>query len=598
MFRGTVDRAGTREGKKTSLRKTGKDKKVASAAVDNAPKTRVDPVPTLIESTRPLSTFDCGANLVNRHLEADQARVIQRAIQSGIDGVAIITNDFEKNEQSLNVSEQYPGVIYSVAGIHPNNISSKKMSDKLFLQLIAQLRGYAIKPHCIGIYVGLDYERDYGLKFPQEKFMKAQIKLAKELGLPVVMQDFGGGEGLLEVMKECRTDIERGMIYVFNSGSAMLQRFIDQDFYISFNGLLCETSDKGDQMRDFITQVPKDRLLLVTDSPNVTPQTIPDQHIRSMPNEPSNLIYIVNKAAECLQMTPEAVAKLVKDNAKKFYSLSGVAEATTDQADDGSSSTKTPPIVAAETTTTTSTTATDSKKSKSKKKQLQQMDEDEDDEDNESDNEDNDESSSEDDIDVFERLDKAELENLYYSCKKCRTKLFKHGDIVEHEQKAAVLDHTIAKPATDKGPKKCKSYFFAPTAASSWLKPRSDKQLVCPKCEVKLGSFNNLAGEQCSCGVVLHELCRIPKSRVEVVLLGEDGELVDLALLLHLDDDDSDDQESRKQKKKRLVKKMAKKSNKSNFSNYRNKDAGVSVKKTKQIQQQLVSSLAIESDED
>ncbi|EFA76682.1 TatD-related deoxyribonuclease [Heterostelium album PN500] len=622
MFRGTVDRAGNREGKKTSLRKTGKDKKVASATVaDEGPKNRQDiVVPKLIESSNPMSTFDAGANLVNRHLEADQSRVIQRALQAGVDGCAIITNDFEKTEQSVQSASNHPGVIYSVVGIHPNNISSKKMSDKLFLQLVTQLRAFAIKPQTVAIYVGLDYERDYGLKFPQEKFMKAQIKLANELRLPVVMQDFGGGEGLLEVMKECRSEFERGMIYVFNAGSKMLQKYIDLDFYISFNGVICEESDKGDQARDFITQVPKNRLIILTDSPNVTPQNIPDSHIRQMPNEPSNLIYILNRAAECLTMKPEELATLIKENAKRFYGLSvepNETETTTETTTTtATTTTKNEDITTKKSTSTkkqtTTTSTSKSNKKNSKQKQVESEEEDEEDEDEDSDdveyyldsdeeipeelvfNKDSDDEAYEN---VYDRLDKSQLDSLYFSCKKCRSKLFRYGDILEHEQKPAMLDHNTKN--TIKELKKCKSYFVEPTAASAWLKQRQDKQVICPKCAAKLGSFN-AAGEQCSCGAVQHNQLRIPKSKVEVVMLGEDGELIDLALMLHLDEDESEgDQDIKLKKKKKIVKKQVKKSNKSNFSNYRNKDAGVSTKKSKSQQPpSLANTLSIDSDEE
>eukprot|EP01133_Synstelium_polycarpum_P013908 gene13908-16408_t len=584
MFRGTVDRAGTREGKKTSLRKTGKDKKQASATnSDDGPKTRTEQPPALKESGRPLSTIDCGANLMNRHLEPDQSRIIQRALQACVDGIVIITNDFEKSEAALAMATANPGVVYAAMGIHPNNISSKKMSDKLFLQLVAQLRTMAVNPHVLAIYCGLDYERDYGLKFPQEKFMKAQIKLASELKLPVVLQDMGGGEGLLEVMKECRTEFERGMIYVFNAGSKMLQRYIDLDFYISFNGTLCETSDKGDQMRDFITQVPRDRLIILTESPAATPASIPDEYVRTMPNEPSNLVWIIQTAAKCLEMTPEELSSLVKENAKRFYGLSTpvVADAAVVEG-----------AVPAAAVTTSTTTSTKGKKKATGKNAKKDASEDEQEEEDEDDDED--EEKVDKDINIISKLAKSELENLFYSCRKCRTKLFKVGDVVEHDEKTKTLDHTMvnkkgAKEAKDPNIKRksCKSLFMAPEACA-WLKQRADKQILCPnaKCQSKLGSFN-AAAEQCSCGAVQHSLVRVPKSRVELVLLGEDGELVDLALL-HLDETDDSDDEVLKKKKKRQVKKtVVKKNNKGNFSNYRNKDAGVSQKKSSKGQQPL-----------
>ncbi|EGC30919.1 hypothetical protein DICPUDRAFT_157281 [Dictyostelium purpureum] len=547
----------------------------------------------------------------------DQSRVIQRAKSAGVEGMVIITNDFEKSETSIAVSQAHQGSIYSVVGIHPSNISSKKMSDKLFLQLVHQLKIHAVNPNVVAIYTGLDYERDYGLKFPQEKFLKAQVSLAAELGLPVVLQDFGSGDGLLEVLKDCRKDIVRGMIYSYSGSSSFLQKFIDMDFYISFNGLLCEESDKGDQIRDFITKVPKDRILLVSDSPNHTPQNIPDQYIKEQRNEPSNLVYVLEVAAKQLEMSVEDLAKQLKQNAIQFYSLvkpiepeqADVEENKEEEEEEKEEKVETKSTKPSKKSTKATPATKDDKKSKSKpkskkKQQIESEDEDEEDEgsDNEdSDNEDYEDSDEENAIKTFDRniskLSQKELENIHYSCKKCRTRLFNYIDLIQHEEKSKVLDHNYVKQQqkqkqqqqqqqADKevtgsnNSRGCKSFFLS---AAPWMKvdiTKNNIKVVCPKCETKLGSFSH-SGEKCSCGSVVQESCRVLKARVDTVLVGDNGQLLDLSLL-NIDDIDSSDDDgmaSGKTKKKKQAKKNIKKDNKRNLSNYRNKNESGSRKK-------------------
>ncbi|KAN0025062.1 hypothetical protein ACTFIV_009474 [Dictyostelium citrinum] len=654
MFRGTVDRAGNREGKKTSLRKTGKDKKQSSAPVQEEALGRTKPIPEFNDSGHENSIIDSGANLVNRHLENDLGRVIHRAKQQHVDSIVIITNDFEKSENSIKTSVSNSGTIYSVVGIHPSNISSKKMSDKLFLQLINQLKMHSINQHVVGIYTGLDYERDYGLKFPQEKFMKAQISLAAELGLPVVLQDFGGGDGLLEVLKDSKKDIIRGMIYCFNSSSSFLQKFIDMDFYISFNGLLCEQSDKGDQLRDFITKVPLDRILLVSDSPNNTPQNIPDQHVRESRNEPSNLPFVLEVAATSLNMSVKDLAKQIKENSKRFYSLS--LDSTTTNSEDkieenneekSSTSTSIENKKSKgkgknnnnlENTTTSTTSTTKSKEiEKLNKKSIKQQqkeldllmddeinsddnndddDDDDDDEENENENDSDEEEESEEEDEEsktikkinknISKLTKDQQENIHYSCKKCRSKLFTHGEIISHEEKSKVLDHNYIKQKNKELQQAtgnigegiyngnsyitathsigCKSFFLPPL---DWMKvdiTKNNFKVVCPNCENKLGSYSH-TGEKCSCSSMIGESCRILKTRVDTVYLGDNGKLLDLSLL-NLDDDDDDDDEDGtglgKLKKKKSAKKNVKKDNRNNLSNYRNKIQSVKNKPIKE----------------
>ncbi|KAK5578393.1 hypothetical protein RB653_008063 [Dictyostelium firmibasis] len=648
MFRGTVDRAGNREGKKTSLRKTGKDKKQSSGPVQDEALGRTKPIPEFNDSGHENSIIDSGANLVNRHLENDLGRVIHRAKQQHVDSIVIITNDFEKSENSIKTSMSNPGTVYSVVGIHPSNISSKKMSDKLFLQLINQLKTHSINQHVVGIYTGLDYERDYGLKFPQEKFMKAQISLAAELGLPVVLQDFGGGDGLLEVLKDSKKDIIRGMIYCFNSSSSFLQKFIDMDFYISFNGLLCEQSDKGDQLRDFITKVPLDRILLVSDSPNNTPQNIPDQHVRESRNEPSNLPFVLDIAATSLKMSVKDLANQIKENSKRFYSLSldpvrnesdEKSEEKEEKSETSTTTTTTDkkPIKgkgknSLETTTTTTTTTSKPSKEieKSNKKSIKQQQKDldllMDDEINSnseaSEDEEGEESEDEEDSDEedeesktikkinknISKLTKDQQENIHYSCKKCRSKLFTHGEIISHEEKSKVLDHNYIKQKNKELQQAtgnvgegiyngnsyitathsigCKSFFLPPL---DWMKvdiTKNNFKVVCPNCNNKLGSYSH-SGEKCSCSSMIGESCRILKTRVDTVYLGDNGKLLDLSIL-NLDDDDDDDEDDGlggKLKKKKSAKKNVKKDNRNNLSNYRNKIQTPKSKPSKESQE-------------
>ncbi|KYQ89994.1 TatD-related deoxyribonuclease [Tieghemostelium lacteum] len=583
MFRGTVDRAGTREGKKTSLRKTGKDKKTTSIDTKEEVLTRNKAVPQLVKEVHngEAVIVDCGANLVNRHLESDLSNVIQRAVREGVCGMVIVTNDFEKSSNSLATSTLNPGVVYSVVGIHPSNISAKKMSDRLFTQLLQQLRVFSVDPHIVGLYAGLDYERDYGLKFPQEKFMKAQFALAQEMSLPMVLQDFGNGDALLEVMKDSRRTFDKGMIFNFQGSSSFLEKCLELDFYISFSGQICEVSDKGDQLRYLITVVPKNRILIISDSPNHTPQNIPDKFIRDSRNEPSNLVYVIQAAAKALNMKESDLKAQLLSNVKEFYNLSPTPTVTADNEDNEEENTTI-------TTTDTNTTFKETKTTKLKPNKKVK----EEDMESESEDEIDDESLQKMDKTIL-RLSEEDLKNLHYSCKKCRTKLFIAGDLVEHEEQSKVLDHNFVKQGgvgTNEQKKSvgCKSLFLP---LREWMNIqeiyKDNQKIECPKCQTKLGSFSH-GGEQCSCGMKLLESCRINKSRVDAVLLNAKGHIVDISSLNLNSDDESDSEDdlalsnrSKNKKGKKSKQGHIKKDNKRNLSNYRNKSDSVGVSSDK-----------------
>eukprot|EP00026_Physarum_polycephalum_P003235 Phypoly_transcript_03245.p1 GENE.Phypoly_transcript_03245~~Phypoly_transcript_03245.p1 ORF type:complete len:803 (+),score=274.81 Phypoly_transcript_03245:77-2485(+) len=327
-----VDRRGSREGKKTSLRQTDRAKKHVTTVQANAGQglMRTCVPANLLPTTHAQPIFDAGCNLVNRQFENDFQRVVTRALKDGVAGMVMVTNDFDKVGSAITLCKWLPGVLYCAAGIHPNNISSKKLSDKQFQQMVGQLREKLVLPEVAALLCGVDFTRDVGLRVPQEKFLREELKMAGELDLPVVFvlshaSQTSEEEGdelsiLLEIIKECREQFKEGLVHNFYGSESQLKQLIDLDLHVSISGIV--TTEKHSSVVNIIPLIPRDKFLICSDSPYHTPQNIADSFIRESRNEPSNLPFVLQVCAKAYGITPKELSENVLENAKNFFNLS------------------------------------------------------------------------------------------------------------------------------------------------------------------------------------------------------------------------------------------------------------------------------------
>eukprot|EP01113_Clastostelium_recurvatum_P044918 TRINITY_DN7636_c0_g1_i1.p1 TRINITY_DN7636_c0_g1~~TRINITY_DN7636_c0_g1_i1.p1 ORF type:complete len:582 (-),score=181.09 TRINITY_DN7636_c0_g1_i1:50-1795(-) len=578
MFRGTVDRAGNREGKKTSLRKTGKVKKTSVDPEAKQELTRT--APHTLTPPGENGIIDCGANLVNRQFESDQQRVIQRALASNINTIIIVPNDYEKVPAAISLAKYHTGTCYVCVGMHPNNITAKKLSDKQYGTLIDDLRGLLMKPEVVAITTGLDFGRDYGLRFPQEKFLKSQLELSGELDLPVLLHETGATDVLIDLLKGARGTFGRGMIYNFRGTADQVKSFNDMGLYIGLSGALCEASTGAFMVQEVLPLVPRDKLLLCSDAPYHTPHNIPDPFVREAKNEPSNLPFVLDVIAKAWGCSTKDAAAQIRKNSKEFYALKdvgdeGVEESVDPTAATSSSTSSSTPLSASSTPKVTSQpTPSDGAASTSESSESEEEEE-------------------------------KGPSAIQYACKMCRTKLFTSEDIITHSaavegrveygmgrkgkgdkenvEEGCTMHFVSCMPWMNDVPPGCKADHPQPPppakATPSSKKPISDAttsednkgeaelegKVQCPKCDQKLGKWS-LVGIQCSCGVVVAPPAfKIVKSRVDVLADAATAGMHDLDI-----EDNSDGEDTKKKGKKKT--KFAKERRKERKTNFRNKD--------------------------
>ena len=205
------------------------------------------------------------------------------------------------------LAEKYDN-IYATVGLHPESAERATDDDIEELRLLAQND----KVVAIG-EIGLDYHYDYD-KTAQKSLLIKQILLADTLQLPVVIHLRDAYQDMESIFIEYKGYLKNGVLLHCYSGSKeMIDRFAFLDPYYAFGGSI---TFKNNNRAEVIRAVKKDRLLLETDCPYLTP--VP---FRGKTNNPNYLKYIAERMAQDLGISYEEVANLTYQNTKRFYRI-------------------------------------------------------------------------------------------------------------------------------------------------------------------------------------------------------------------------------------------------------------------------------------
>lgn len=248
--------------------------------------------------------YDTHAHLDDAQFDLDRSEVIEKIKKSGVGLVNNIGASMESSRKSIELSEKYD-FFRAAVGVHPSETFSMTEKDIDELKIMASHE----KVVAIG-EIGLDYHYDDTDPETQRKWFRAQLDLAKELDMPVIIHDRESKGECIKILKE--KDIHRGVFHCFSGSSETAKEVLDMGFYISFTGVL--TFKNARRAIDALKVIPLDRIFIETDCPYMAPE--PHRGTR---NDSSLICHIAEKVAEIKGISFDEVVRITTENAIRFF---------------------------------------------------------------------------------------------------------------------------------------------------------------------------------------------------------------------------------------------------------------------------------------
>lgn len=251
---------------------------------------------------------DSHAHLQWDSFDNDRDAVIRRAVNAGVEKIVTIGFDLEGSRKGVALANQHPNV-YATVGLHPHN------AEHFDQTVLEGLKRMADDPKVVAIgETGLDYYRNLASKQAQQAAFTAQLLLAEELQLPVVIHDREAHAGILTALPEFKHGL-RGVMHCFSGSTEMALQCIAMGFYVSFAGTV--TFPNARRLRQTVGRLGLDAVLVETDCPWLAPQPV-----RGTRNEPAFVAYTVAAIARVKKTSLDEVAAATATNARDVFALS------------------------------------------------------------------------------------------------------------------------------------------------------------------------------------------------------------------------------------------------------------------------------------
>lgn len=252
--------------------------------------------------------FDTHVHVNAEQFNEDLEDVIERAKEAGVNNMVVVGFDRPTIIRAMELIEAYD-FMYAAVGWHPVDAIDMTEED---LQWIEELSNH---PKVVAIgEMGLDYHWDKSPKDVQMEVFRKQIRLAKKVGLPIIIHNREATADIVNILKEEEASKVGGIMHCFSGSAETALECINMNFYISLGGPV--TFKNAKKPKEVAAAVPLDRLLIETDCPYLAPHPY-----RGKRNEPSYVKLVAEQIAEIKQLTIVEVSQATTENAKKLFGI-------------------------------------------------------------------------------------------------------------------------------------------------------------------------------------------------------------------------------------------------------------------------------------
>lgn len=240
------------------------------------------------------------------HLDAvefggNATALIEEAQAAGVDTLVIPSVERDNFASVQNLCALHPSCAPAY-GIHPMYVERTTPAD------LEVLREYLQQPNVVAVgEIGLDFFVENFNQEKQEFYFSAQLKLAREFDLPVLLHIRRAQDTILKHLR--RTPVRGGIAHAFNGSPQQAAEFIKLGFKLGFGGAM--TYSRATKLRELASTLPLDSIVLETDAPDIPPDFLS----RGEPNRPAYLPRIAQTLADLRKLPPDEIARITSANA-------------------------------------------------------------------------------------------------------------------------------------------------------------------------------------------------------------------------------------------------------------------------------------------
>lgn len=252
--------------------------------------------------------FDSHAHLTDSRFADDLEDVLFRAKQAGVNSIVSIASDVEDARAAAKLAAaSHPVRLGATAGTHPHQ------ADGFDPGALEAVRTLAEDGAILAVgETGLDFYYDNSPRMTQLEAFRAQLELASQLDLPVVVHSRHADADTAAAIRDFAGKV-RGVLHCFTGGDDLLETGLRCDWYVSFSGIV---TFKSFENVAGVRRVPRDRLLVETDSPYLAP--VPNRGKR---NDPANVVHVLGRVAAMRGEDAASLAEATYGNACRFYGV-------------------------------------------------------------------------------------------------------------------------------------------------------------------------------------------------------------------------------------------------------------------------------------
>ncbi len=268
--------------------------------------------------------IDTHAHLNFSAFDDDSDKIIRKCLSNDIWMINVGTQQ-NTSQKAIEMAGKYKEGVFAAVGLHPIHLDTglvKLKIDKEEANFKSREESFDYEKYkelaksdkvvAIG-EVGLDYWHKPKTDKKIEEFKKRQketfldqVKLAKELNLPLIVHCRLAHEDLLELIGSGN----RGVIHCFTGNVTQAKEYLDKGFYLGFNGIIFKLN-----LKKVIKKTPLDRILVETDCPYLTPPTEKGR------NNPLYVKHVISEIAKIKEKSFDEIAKITTENAKRLFDI-------------------------------------------------------------------------------------------------------------------------------------------------------------------------------------------------------------------------------------------------------------------------------------